>query len=589
MSTALLQPRPLPMPSPENRKFYSVVMEEERPVVWARHNMQNDKGKPITFQDRPWQKDMWDNTHPRQVSMKAGQVGETLRNLVRAIHSAAMHGRTCIYTMPTDGAAGKLVTGRLDRIINRSPYLRMLVGRDGKQGRYRPTDNTEQKHFGEGIIYFDGCKGEVGALAIPADELYHDEVDHSDQETLEMFRSRLLALPYQQRRVSYFSTPTVDKFGISKMYEDGDAKQWLVKCPGCSWEGPLDYWLHTEGRRLELHCSECDHILDPRTGRWVAQHPDRSDDVHSYHVVRMMDALPGNPDFLAGLHKEREKSIYTWHFDNMHLGVTSKAGVSTIDAEVVKRKAFIENYTRMLSADSTGQRSYFMGVDQGGTLTVLIGYVDEAMRIRIVWQERLRNAQRNEDQWDKLDTLMQRYKVELCVVDANPDGTKAHSFARRFPGRVLCCYYVESLETEMQIASDVKKRASGAVFGQVSVDEKVDVHVQRTEALDNTSTDIQSGGILLPGDAYDLENQEFLKHLEANIRKPVLGADGEPVYRWERTGTNDYFHSLNYLRIARTMGYRLSTLPGTPVAAPIIIGRGGHPRVGRGGNIGRQR
>jgi hypothetical protein len=558
-----------------------LAIERTFPRKWAERNLLTEKGQPLDFNARHWQRQMWDDTHPRQVSQKPSQIGETLRHVVHTLHKASVLGKTCIYTMPTDGEAAKLVTGRVDRIIDSSPYLREKAGRAGSQGRRKPTDNTEQKQFGVGTIYFDGCRGRVGALSIPADATYHDEVDFSDPETLEMFRKRLNALPVEAREAHYFSTPTVDNWGINKLWRESDARRWLVRCAACSWWGPLDYWEQTEGHLLYLKCpnSRCGKPLDPTLGEWVAQHPGRSGDVHGYELVRVMLALPGQPQFLASLHEERQRSIYPWHFDNMELGVTSKAGTSSIDVERVKRVAFTEPYGRAEGAE-LGAGGYFMGVDQGGTLTVLVGRADPKRegfdeegkpRIRVLWQGRLAEAQKEEEAWDRLPELMERFRVELCVVDANPDGAMSHRFARRFPGRVLCCYYKEGQRTEVQTPSDVERRAQGEVRGSVQTTERVDISVERTESLDNTAKAVQNGGFLLPGSPSDLENREFLAHLAANVSRPQLSEDGV-VYRWERTGTNDYFHALNYLRVAMQEGTRLGAQQPRRVAPPVVLG-----------------
>ena len=506
---------------------------------------------------------------------KPSQIGWTFMETTRAMHAAIVHGKTCIYTMPTDGDATKLVTGRLDRIIDASRYLRLMSGRERVSGQAHNrarTDNTEQKHLGRGIIYFDGTKGKSGALSIPADVLFHDEVDFSDPETLEMYQRRLNALPAEKREVHYFSTPTVAGLGINALYEASDAKQWLVKCPGCSWEGPLDYWTHTEGHRLELHCASCDTVLDPREGRWVAQHPDRTEDVHGYHVVRMMDALPNNPGFLKGLHDMRQHSVYTWHFENMDLGVTSEAGTSSINLELVKRRAFVEPYPKAPVYEQ-GRGRYYMGIDQGDTLTITV-WRDEpgpdGGKLRLMWFARVRDPHKAEAAWAEAERLMTAFRIEVCVCDALPNSAKAHSLAQRFPGRVFCAYYKEGMRTEVASASDIERRAQGEQRRRMDNTERSDISIERTMSLDKTAEILQSGEVLLPSPVQDPEMQEFLKQLGANVSKPVLNSDGQATRRWEKTGPNDYFHSTNYGRVARDEGRRLSRMRGAAGPSPVI-------------------
>ena len=533
------------------------------PRLWAQRYMLNEKGQPIEFTGRPGMQAIWDDLHPNTAVQKPTQVGATIMLYTRAIHAAAVQGKVCIYTMPTDDDARRLVTGRIDRVIDRSDLVSRLAGREGGAGgwgRRKPTDNTEQKQLGEGTVYFDGTRGRTGALSVPADQLYHDEVDHSDQETLEMYRRRTDALPASERVTHQASTPTAEGVGINALFQDSTAAEWLVRCEHCSWEGPLDYYVHTDGRLLYLKCprSDCGKPLNPVNGRWVEAHPGHSR--HGYHIVRMMFALPGDVDFLRAIHDEMARSIYTWHADNMVLGVTSKQGTSGLDIELIKRVAFTEPYSHSQAAEP-GAGPYYMGVDQGGKLTMGIIRCDrrrEGERTRLVHFEEERDPSKADGGWERAAELMDLFGVELCVVDAGPDSASAHRFAKRFPGRVLCCRFTEGQTTEVRTAADVEKRAEGSVRGRLDATERFDITVERTQSLDNTAHELHSGLWMLPSPVQALDMQEFLRQLSNNVRSPELKADGTATYRWNKKGgANDYFFMANYARLAREEGMRL--------------------------------
>jgi phage terminase large subunit GpA-like protein len=122
------------------------------------------------------------------------------------------------------------------------------------------------------MLYIRGTQTMQGAISVPAKCLIHDEVDFSVPEVLEMYRHRLDAVPHDERKILEFSTPTVTGYGISARYEHGDGQEWLVRCGGCDWWGPLDYEAHTGGELLYLRCTQCGGTLDPRNGEWVAAH-----------------------------------------------------------------------------------------------------------------------------------------------------------------------------------------------------------------------------------------------------------------------------------------------------------------------------
>lgn len=560
------------------------ALERYNPRIWAERHILNERGKPLEFSDRPWLKQIYDDPHPRIVAQKPAQVGITTWGLVRALHQVAMHAKTAIFTMPTQDDARIFVTGRVNRMIDSSPMLRQLTQKSGKQQGHRPADSAEIKHVGEGTIYFRGTMREGAALSIPADVLFHDEVDRSDPETLEMYAHRLDALQFEQRQIYQFSTPTVPNFGISALYEASDSRQWLVRCltPGCKWQGPLDYWEHTDGQLLYLRCTGCGKALNPLNGEWVAAHPERSSATHGYLVSRLFMALPDQPGELQGLHAARTSAYFQRHFFNMVLGMPSTEGTTSITREQILGSCFTETYD-MLSAPEYTTGPYFMGVDQGDTLTVLIGRLDpyrDGGRIRIVYMVRLRDPSRGSGTWTHVAELMNLFQIRMCVVDGQPNSANAHDLARDFPGRVLNCYYTERPKTEISLAADVTRRATAAPSYNdnqpLPSTSRTDITVNRTETLDRTAADLVQGKFLLPSPPSLPDVIEFMRHCENNVRRPVEGKDGVPINRWERTGPNDYFHALNYLRLAAEQGDHLSQL-GPTLYAPAISILGARP------------
>lgn len=557
-----------------NQAQMSAAMQAKYLRLWAQTNMSTEMGQPLDFTGRPWLKDLWDDLHPHIVVQKAAQVGITTWAIAKALHQAGVPGKTVIFTLPTEEDIQDFVSGRLDKIIDLSPQLQQLAGRTGVVGRRRPVDNTEVKHVGRGSIYFRGTQSERAALSVPAHVLIHDEVDRSQPEKLEMYAHRLDALPPGERQIYLASTPTVAGYGVSAHYDASDAKQWLVRCtgPGCDWWGQLDYYEHTEGHLNYLRCSNCGTPLDPLNGEWVAQHPDRSSRVHGYQISRLMLALPGRTDVLEDLHARRESARYKRHFENMDLGIVSSEGASSVSREQILGACFVEGYTIEMGP-MLGAAPYYMGVDQGDTLTVLVGRSDaqrDGGRLRVLYMGQLRDPQRGSGAWQEVARLMQAFRVRMCVVDANPNSASAHDLARQFPGRVLTCYYKEGQRAEVVEASDVRRRAEEGQGGQLPKTERVDITVERTETLDRTVEELIGGRVLLPGPHTRPEVEEFMRHCTNNVRRAEEDKDGMPTYRWVRTGPNDYFHALNYLRLAKEENDRLSAL-NPVILAPVVV------------------
>ena len=154
-------------------------------------------------------------------------------------------------------------------------------------------------------------------------------------------------------------------------------------------------------------------------------------------------------------------------------------------------------------------------------------------------------------------------------MDAQPNSAPAHHFAHAFANKVQLCYYGEYQRSEVTESAQVRRRAEqGAIWVKPRLDatSRIDITVNRTDSLDQTSTALTGGGVALPGPLTDPEVDEFIRHCVNNVRRIEEAADGTLVCRWIRTGPNDYFHGLNYTRLARDADTRYRAAhPAAPV------------------------
>ena len=67
----------------------------------------------------------------------------------------------------------------------------------------------------------------------------HDEVDFSRPDVMRLYEDRTAASTYDWRYV--IGTPTLPKFGMGACWEDSSQSEWLVRCPECGDEAPLEY------------------------------------------------------------------------------------------------------------------------------------------------------------------------------------------------------------------------------------------------------------------------------------------------------------------------------------------------------------
>ena len=69
------------------------------PYSWVLQNeIKNEVGIPISFDKRPWQKEIYNDLSPNQAFFKPPQIGATVMNTLKSLWVAKMLGRQIIYS-----------------------------------------------------------------------------------------------------------------------------------------------------------------------------------------------------------------------------------------------------------------------------------------------------------------------------------------------------------------------------------------------------------------------------------------------------------------------------------------------------------
>src|SRR3989454_4026189 len=130
--------------------------------------------------------------------------------------------------------------------------------------------------------------------------------------------------------------------------------------------------------------------------------------------------------------------------------------------------------------------------------------------------------------YDELDSMMERFKISRCVIDALPEIHATRAFAERHRGRVWLNYFNENQKGSAKWDS-----------------EQHIVQVNRTEALDAAKKGIRDGELVLPRRIPLLET--FAEHLASDAKKLIEDEEtGAKSYRYVRTGTNHYSLAFTY-------------------------------------------
>jgi len=504
-----------------------------RRIEFALLHHTNTRGEPMSFDDRAYLVPIYGDRSRDRVFKKSVQCGISELLIIDALESAH-RGLACLYVMPTQEKRQKFVANRVSRAIRASKfYAKQVRSGAGK------ANSVGLKHFGRGVISFVGSNAENEFVEFPADLVIVDEYDRCTQRNMPLVRDRLAASPHKLS--VYASTPTIAEFGIARLFDASDAKEWHVRCDACGERQPLDFFVNVvrrEGddeyvlldgqwataprglkRDVFVFCRKCARPLDRLAeGEWVAGHPGR--DVAGYHISQLF--VPTCR--ISGLWHDWQRALKNdWErqrFFNSLLGEPYAAEGSALSrADLL---ACCRDYAMPRRAGRCT-----MGVDVGKWMHVRISDQPEPGVRRAVFIGRVKAI-------NELDALIERYDVRCCVIDAQPEARIVLQWQNDHePGRIWRCVY-----TDDDVREPRKDRADGIV------------RVARTPALDDATEDILSGGNWLPRNAETLDDGDYAAQMLAPTRQLVTDPRGNARFIWTKPSADHHRHADAYDKIA---------------------------------------
>lgn len=536
---------------------------------WICKNTRNplDPSKPWSFKDHEYQLGLLTDTTNHQAWQKCSQVGASeisVRMMLGML--AVMKALTAIYTLPTTGFARKFAKGRIDPVVDNSKLLKALRNND--------VDSSELKQFGNSFLYLVGSFGQSSAISVPAQALFKDEVDFSNQTVLTTFNSRL-GHAKDGGIVREFSTPTVNGFGINKAFVDGSQAFYTVKCSHCfDWVAP-DFMRDVEvpgfdGTIFEfekddlrnskvkvdeafLRCPSCqsplvwDDFLNPNLRQWVHTHPDR--EKHSYQI-QPFDVAAVNP-----LHRtlrqideyERKKDWVNFKVGQPYEDAENSFIGKLIDENTSGSGAVVPDGTENVVKLAKG---CCIGVDVGKTSWVVIGYPhDDKPGYKVIHRERIRQDGENY-LVRRLKFLTECFGVTKGVIDAGPDFTSSSMIVQQSKtNQWFACYYT--------------RNPLGGSLESINVNEEEGIIKSfRTGTFDELVKRCNSGMITYTESP---DSVLFKDHLTSMKRVETKNEMGDIVVSWVATDDDHYAHALNYCNMAYNLMGRKSKTAVSPV------------------------
>jgi len=137
--------------------------------------------------------------------------------------------------------------------------------------------------------------------------------------------------------------------------------------------------------------------------------------------------------------------------------------------------------------------------------------------------------------WEDLAVKMKQYGIRCCVMDAQPETSKAREFLASFPGRVYLAWYVEGLKE-----------------GFAANEETQNVNVNRTFMMDRTLDRFRTMRVRLPIDMREYQDQ-YIAHLCSPTKTYKEDRYGRPVARYVKSGADHFAHCAVYNEIANSI------------------------------------
>ena len=530
-----------------------VISMEDRPQLspseWAmKYRM--IKGKPMTFDRHRFQVPIINDMSPKIVVEKAAQLGLSEIMLTKIFWWADYHtGRAnVIYTFPTFNDMCTYATARIQPIITDAQLIKpddfgfkpeYLLEEDVT---YISTminmNNTQIKKIRDTFLFLKGTISDRNAISVDSDWNIHDEVNFSDQATLNKFRSRIGAETSMGWEYN-FSTPTIPGYGVSEIYQKSDQKRWYIKCPHCGKRQHMEFETHVvdlprksmkQKQEYMYICPHCRNEITHDTivqGEFISEYPDNKD-ISGYHIDKMLVKSA------TALMESKDQYRRVADFYNFDLGRAYAERTISLSEDIL-RECFLKTLKFWGSAKVSD--GVTMGCDQGDTLWATFSRRNPFTGKRqVIYMEEIDEKECfNNDPFQRLDELIQRYNVQCGVIDMNPNKNDVRKLCLKYPGRIFMATYASY---------------KGEIVTYPNLDNgDYIVNIDRTEKFKETFNNIYIQAVELPiGTSI---GEVYIQHM-CNLKKETSRDDETSEYKewFKAIGPDHMAHANLYNEVA---------------------------------------
>lgn len=512
-------------------------------------------GRPFSFKDHEFQRDICDDTSHTMVVIKPSQCGlSELTARMTLGFLATNQAVTAIYGLQTVFFSSRFFKSRIDPIIRESKTLSSMILPASDSASFKQFTNGSQLHGA-------GFSAGIAVISVPSSAVIADETDFCDPQSIATAESRLSHSPFVDPETGvrgirrFFSTPTVPDYGVSGLFEKSSKRRRLVKCKHCSewfwpslldhcvidsWDQPMNELTAVDAQRLDdkghlasarLLCPHCHGVitrqnLSPDYREWVAEHPE----------IRRMSGWQVSPFDLPAYHTPESlirKLIETGdhavqHWYNFALGLPYANALNSVTEGAVEKNTTVKPFPPEGTDSISG---CVMGLDVGKISWATIGKVVDG-KLHIVWAEQIRlRSEDGSDLEERVLELLRRYRVVVGIMDALPYTDTILRIIARYPVIKAAEYSIRDKTLPMMLHKD---------------DDDI-IKLNRSKTLSFLVKRVNSGQIQFP---QMTETRTMASHLRALRQVERTKESGEVVQEWISTGPDHYGHSLNYCNMA---------------------------------------
>lgn len=530
------------------KNMTSYVQEMINPASyyeWLNHNT-TINGVPFSVDSYSFQQQILEDMHINMSVIKCSQIGLTELQVRKALALMARNpNRNLIFTLPNRNMVQRLYQTRVKSILENTDAFNPS---DVKQ----PTRSIEINQIGSSHVLFFPAN-EQAATSQPADIVFNDEKDLSDQAVLALFNSRTQGSDW--RMIQEFSTPTFTGFGISKSYALSDQHQYIFKCPHCNhYQMPEfnskfvvvpglptdlvdDYsdfnpeWLRKykiDTTTIFSKCESCHRPVkygNPKDHRWVAKHPDVLN--HRGYRVSPFSTKQLDAAYIFSQLIKYQTNDNIKGFKNTVLGIEHEGADERL-AESLIKSLFTAKVSQVFP---DGSEDYFIGIDMGNVCHVTIAKANGINKVQTVHFEVVKDGELVE----RVKAYQKQYpNLKLGFIDRLPSPVESNRVRDATNKLIMPVQYLDSNMSGLVIKPNKDE------YGVVD-----HYHLQRTMHLDKFVAALKNNWITFAG--YGIYQEAITTHLRNMVRK-IVDDNGEKIPRWVKLDKQDhFFHTLAYM------------------------------------------